>query len=143
MIQDIEKIKKELNNHIEIDITFPILPGTFVKYITLNNDDEESFYLGGEYVKKGYEKIFLRLGKKTWAIQSNIRDNQNYIRYSSRFFIHKDNLKEKKQEKIIEQKEYDKIIKSQQKVIDKLSKQIINYQKIINNQNQEIQKLKR
>ena len=110
MIQDIEKIKKELNNHIEIDITFPILPGTFVKYITLNNDDEESFYLGGEYVKKGYEKIFLRLGKKTWAIQSNIRDNQNYIRYSSRFFIHKDNLKEKKQEKIIEQKECIKYI---------------------------------
>ena len=32
MIQDIEKIKKEIKNHIEIDITYPIIPGTNIKY---------------------------------------------------------------------------------------------------------------
>ena len=140
MIQDIENIKKEIKDHIEIDITFPILPGTIIKYITLNNDDEESFYLGGEYVRKGNEKIFIRQANKTWAVQSNIRDNQNYIIYTSRFFIHKNNLEPKK---INEDKEYEKIIKKQQKVIDKLSNQVINYQKIINKQNIQIQKLKK
>ena len=72
MIQDIEKIKKEIKNHIEIDITYPIIPGTNVKYITLNDEDEESFYLGGEYTKTGYEKIFLRKGKNTWAVKKKI-----------------------------------------------------------------------
>ena len=58
----------------------------------------------------------------------------------SAFFLKYIYLQESKLKKNLS---YDKIIKSQQKVIDKLSKQIINYQKIINNQNQEIQKLKR
>ena len=40
-------------------------------------------------------------------------------------------------------REYEKIVKQQQKVIDKLSNQIINYQKIINKQNIQIQKLKK
>ena len=56
MIQDIEKIK-EIKDHIEIDITFPILPGTIIKYITLNNDDEESFYLG-KYIRKEMKDIY-------------------------------------------------------------------------------------
>lgn len=75
MIQNIETIKKELKNHIEIDIIYPIVPGTIVKYITLNDDNEESFYLGGEFVKKGYEKIFIRKGNLTWAVKTKYRDD--------------------------------------------------------------------
>jgi len=144
MIQDIYKIKEELKNYVEIDIIFHIIPGTLIKYITLK-DNKESFYLGGEYVKKGNEKIFLRKGRKTWAIQTKIRDNNNFVLYASRFFIHKDNLKEDtedNEEKGKNIEEYEKIIKSQQHAIDKISNELINYQKIINNQNIEIQKLK-
>ena len=73
MIQNIETIKKEQKNHIEIDITYPIVPGTIVKYITLNDDDAESFYLGGEFVKKGYEKILgcKRTSKLTYLLKKS------------------------------------------------------------------------
>jgi hypothetical protein len=140
MIQDIDKIKKEIKDHIEIDITYPLLPGTLIKYITLNINDEESFYLGGEYVKKGNEKLFIRQSNNTWAVKTNIRNNQNYIIYSSRFFIHKNDLEEKKI-KNNEEKKYEEIIKKQQQVIDKLSNQVINYQKTINKQNIQIKNL--
>lgn len=139
MIQNIETIKKELKNHIEIDITYPIVPGTIVKYITLNGDDAESFYLGGEFVKKGYEKIFLRKGNLTWAVKTKYRDDENYTFYNSRFFINEDKIKEKK-EKQNEEKDYEKIIKSQQHVIDKLSKELVKYQKMLSTKNTQLQK---
>lgn len=142
MIQDIEKIKKEIKDHIEIDILFPILPGTIVKYITLK-DNEESFYLGGEYVRKGNEKIFLRQSGKTWAVPTKIRDNSNYVLYNSRFFIHKKsaNKKEVSGNNSKTQTENEKIIKSQQQVIEKMTKQIIKYQNDIIKQNKKIEKL--
>ena len=144
MIQDIEKIKKEIKNHIEIDITYPIIPGTNVKYITLNDEDEESFYLGGEYTKTGYEKIFLRKAKNTWAVKSKIRDDNNYTIYNSRFFINKEDLKikENNNNKIQTEEELNKVIKSQQNVIDKLSKEVIKYQKTINTLNIQLQNYK-
>ena len=143
MIQDIKKIKEEIENHIEIDILFKLLPGTIIKYITLK-DNEESFYLGGEYIKKGNEKIFLRQSGKTWAVPTKIRDNNNYIIYNSRFFIHKNELKKdkvKEKEKKEDIKENEKIIKSQQEVIDKMTRQIIKLQKDLNNKNGRILKL--
>ena len=144
MIQDIEKIKKEIKNHIEIDITYPIIPGINVKYITLNDEDEESFYLGGEYIKSGYEKIFLRKGINTWAVKSKIRDDNNDTIYNSRFFINKEDLKikENNNKKIQKEEELNKVIKSQQNVIDKLSKEVIKYQKTINTLNIQLQNYK-
>ena len=147
MIQDIKKIKEEIENHIEIDILFKLLPGTIIKYITLK-DNEESFYLGGEYIRKGNEKIFLKQSGKTWAVPTKIRDNNNYIIYNSRFFIHKNELKDKKDKEDKEDKENKedkeenkKIIKSQQQVIDRMTKQIIKLQKDLNNKNGKILKL--
>tara|TARA_Y100001958_G_scaffold151290_1_gene136058 strand:- start:1615 stop:2064 length:450 start_codon:yes stop_codon:yes gene_type:complete len=139
MIQDIDKIKKEIKNHIEIDILFPLKPGTNVKYITLK-DNEESFYIGGLFVRKGNEKIFLSQSGKTWAVPTKIRDNNNFVLYNSRFFIHKDNLK-KTEIKKKEDKELEKIIESQQQVINKMTAQIIKYQKDINKKNERIKKL--
>lgn len=139
MIQDIDKIKKEIKNHIEIDILFPLKPGTIVKYITLK-DNEESFYLGGLFVRKGNEKIFLSQSGQTWAVPSKIRDNNNFVLYNSRFFIHKDNLK-KTEIKKKEDKELEKIVESQQEVINKMTAQIIKYQKDINKKNERIKKL--
>ena len=139
MIQDIDKIKKEIKNHIEIDILFPLKPGTIVKYITLKNN-EESFYIGGLFVRKGNEKIFLSQSGKTWAVPTKIRDNNNFVLYNSRFFIHKDNLK-KTEIKKKDDKELEKIVESQQQVINKMTSQIIKYQKDINKKNERIKKL--
>lgn len=139
MIQDIDKIKKEIKNHIEIDILFPLKPGTIVKYITLKNN-EESFYIGGLFVRKGNEKIFLSQSGKTWAVPTKIRDNNNFVLYNSRFFIDKNNLKKTE---IIKKddKELEKIVESQQQVINKMTSQIIKYQKDINKKNERIKKL--
>ena len=139
MIQDIDKIKKEIKNHIEIDILFPLKPGTIVKYITLKNN-EESFYIGGLFVRKGNEKIFLSQSGKTWAVPTKIRDNNNFVLYNSRFFIDKNNLKKTE---IIKKddKELEKIVESQQQVINKMTAQIIKYQKDINKKNERIKKL--
>lgn len=139
MIQDIDKIKKEIKNHIEIDILFPLKPGTIVKYITLKNN-EESFYIGGLFLRKGNEKIFLSQSGKTWAVPTKIRDNNNFVLYNSRFFIHKDNLK-KTEIKKRDDKELEKIVESQQQVINKMTSQIIKYQKDINKKNERIKKL--
>ena len=139
MIQDIDKIKKEIKNHIEIDILFPLKPGTIVKYITLKNN-EESFYIGGLFVRKGNEKIFLSQSGKTWAVPTKIRDNNNFVLYNSRFFIHKDNLK-KTEIKKKDNEELEKIVESQQQVINKMTSQIIKYQKDINKKNERIKKL--
>ena len=139
MIQDIDKIKKEIKNNIEIDILFPLKPGTIVKYITLKNN-EESFYIGGLFVRKGNEKIFLSQSGKTWAVPTKIRDNNNFVLYNSRFFIHKDNLK-KTEIKKKDNEELEKIVESQQQVINKMTSQIIKYQKDINKKNERIKKL--
>ena len=139
MIQDIDKIKKEIKNHIEIDILFPLKPGTIVKYITLKNN-EESFYIGGLFVRKGNEKIFLSQSGKTWAVPTKIRDNNNFVLYNSRFFIDKNNLK-KTEIKKKDDKELEKIVESQQQVINKMTSQIIKYQKDINKKNERIKKL--
>ena len=139
MIQDIDKIKKEIKNHIEIDILFPLKPGTIVKYITLK-DNEESFYFGGLFVRKGNEKLVLSQSGKTWAVPTKIRDNSNYILYNSRFFIHKDDFKNTEIKKK-DDKELEKIVESQQEVINKMTSQIIKYQTDINKKNERIKKL--
>ena len=85
-------------------------------------------------------KIFLSQSGKTWAVPTKIRDNNNFVLYNSRFFIHKDNLK-KTEIKKKEDKELEKIIESQQQVINKMTAQIIKYQKDINKKNERIKKL--
>jgi hypothetical protein len=122
-ITDLNTIRKELKNFEEIEFPYYIKPSTYIKYITAI-DNEEVFSKGGEFVKLGHEKIFLSNGPHKWYVPIKIRDDNNNIIYESKFFI--------KEEKNNNDKEYEnlkKIIKTQQDVINKMTKNIENTNK--------------
>jgi len=117
MIKDIKTIREELNGFDEVEMPFDFKIGTRIKYITVL-DNVESFYTGGNYVRMVNEKIVLSNGGPDWRVPTVLRDNNCKIIYNSRFFI--PNLEEEVlSEKT--QKHYEKIIETQQRVIDKMT----------------------
>ena len=115
MLKDINKIKKELHGYEEVELPFDFPIGTHIKYITLI-DDEEAFFTGGTYVKLGMDRIYLTTGGPSWSIPIKIRDDDSNVKYTSRFFA-------PKYEKTISKdiQHLQKIIESQQSVIDKMT----------------------
>ena len=130
MLKDINKIRKELEGYDEVELPFDFTKDTHIKYITLV-DDEEAFFTGGKYVRLGMERIFLSNGGPTWSVPTKIRDNDSNVIYKSRIFVPKQ-IEEIPNDILHLQK----VIKSQQSVIDKMTeiikkdKQTINSLKI-------------
>ena len=117
MIKDISEIKKHLKECVEIELPYPFEKEVYIRYITLK-DKEESFYLGGKYIRLLNDKILLSNGGKSWTVPINVKDKKGEIIYRSRFFVEKGFEKDKDTEEVIELKS---IIKSQQDIIDKIS----------------------
>lgn len=117
MSNNVNDIKKSLINFMEITLPYTFKKNEIVKYITYKNG-QELFYEGGEYIKMGNDKINLRNGSNSWYIPTKIRDNNNNIIYTSRFFVNISDNNNKVDSKI---EEYIKIINAQQKVIEKLT----------------------
>ena len=133
MLKDINKIRKELEGYDEVELPFDFPLGTHIKYITLI-DNEEAFFTGGKYVKLGMDRIYLSSGGPNWSIPIKIRDDHSNVIYTSRFFA-------PKQEKIVPKYtvHLQKVIESQQSVIDKMTEiikkdkqKIQYYEKILN-----------
>ena len=87
---DIEIIKRELKNCLEVELPYNFKTTDVIKYITLN-EDSEKFYIGGKFVKMGQERIILSNGGKDWAFKTKVRDDNNNVIYKSRIFIEKNN----------------------------------------------------
>jgi len=117
MIKDISEIKKHLKECVEIELPYPFEKEVNIKYITLK-DKEESFYLGGKFMRLLNDKILLSNGGRCWSVPINVKDKKGEIIYRSRFFVDKGFDKDKDTEEVIELKS---IIKSQQDIIDKIS----------------------
>jgi len=120
MLQDINLIRKELEGYEEIEFPYPLKPGIIVKYITVK-DDEESFFTGGKFVKMGNETIYLTNGGPTWKVPIKVRDDECNIQYKSRFFI--PSVEDVKSNEVIK---FEKIIKAQQDIIEKMTETIKN-----------------
>ena len=125
MSQDLTEIKKQLKNCQEVDTIYDIKIGQHVKYITVK-DGDEYFYEGGPYLKMGDNKIILKVGSKYEHIPLVIHNKEGYTVYRTRLFIvNSDNLKgggvTKKDNS---SKEYEKIIKTQQNIIEKMNLQL-------------------
>jgi hypothetical protein len=120
MIKDIKVIKKHLKDCSEIELPYPFEKEVYIKYITLK-EDEETFSLGGKFIRLLDGKIVLSNAGKSWAVPINIKNKQGDIIYKSRFFVDKDFDKEKDSEEVLELKS---IIKTQQEIIDKMSKSL-------------------
>jgi hypothetical protein len=117
MIKDISEIKKHLKECVEIELPYPFEKEVYIKYITLK-DKEESFYLGGKYMRLLNDKILLSNGGRSWSVPINVKDKKGEIIYRSRFFVNKGFDKDKDTEEVIELKS---IIKAQQDIIDRIS----------------------
>ena len=107
MIKDINEIKKQLKNCLEIELPYPFEYDVHIKYITVK-DEEETFYTGGKFIRLLNDKIVLS-------------NKGGDIIYKSRFFVDKHFNVEKDSEEVLELKS---IIGSQQDIIDKMSKSL-------------------
>ena len=122
-IDDISEIRKILKDYVEVELPYDFKKGEDIKYITLDkNTQTESFFNGGEYVKSGNELIYLQNGPINWSIKTKLRDDDNNIYYTSRIYVRdKIDIKNYNSKDILE---FQKTIKAQQMVIEKMTKTI-------------------
>ena len=118
MITDINRIKEELKGFSQIEFPYNINKGCLVKYLTIK-DNNEFFYLGGNFIRFGNDSIILTKANQTWSIPKYIKDKSGNILYRSKFFVLNDDSVESK-----EVKELKSIIKTQQNIIDKLAERL-------------------
>jgi len=118
MITDINIIKEELKGFSQIEFPYNINKGCLVKYLTIK-DNNEFFYLGGNFIRFGNDSIILTKSNQTWSIPKYIKDKSGNILYRSKFFVPNDDSVESK-----EVKELKSIIKTQQNIIDKLAERL-------------------
>ena len=118
-ITDITIIRKSLKGCEEITLPFKIKRGTQLKYITVKGEDE-AFYEGGIFNGTGNHVIFIKEGNNIKRVPTCIRNDDGEVIYKSRFFIapNTDSSCEVKKD------ELEKTVLAQQKVIDKLAKQL-------------------
>ena len=122
-IDDISEIRKILKDYVEVELPYDFKKEEDIKYITLDkNTQTESFFNGGEYVKSGNELIYLQNGPINWSIKTKLRDDDNNIYYTSRIYVRdKIDIKNYNTKDILE---FQKTIKAQQMVIEKMTKTI-------------------
>ena len=125
-ITDIDTIRNELIGFEEIEMPYIFKEDVLIKYITAI-DNQEVFSKGGCFVRLGNEKIFLRNGPHNWQVPIKIRDDDSNIIYESKFFIKEDKKKGNEDTEKLK-----KIIKAQQDVINKMTKNIENLNKDYN-----------
>ena len=121
MIKDINRIRKELENHEEIDLPCEIDKNTHIKYISRDKKGIESFYLGGKFICFGSDCIVLQNNSKTWSVPTIKKNKDGSVDWKSRFFI--EDEKEDNCEANI--KEYKEIIEYQQSIIETMKERMI------------------
>ena len=127
MSQNINFIRKELKSCEEVESPYDIKVGDLVKYITLK-DGSEYFYTGGNYLKMGDNKILLKSGVSIIYVPLTFPNSDGTIFYRTRLFIENNDkgCEGKKKE------EYEKIIQSQQQIIEKMNLQLKQQASMIN-----------
>jgi len=116
MSQDLSYIKSELENCEEIEDIFELKRGDIVKYITLDKGSE-FFYDGGEYIRMIDNAVCIKCGNKMENVVVNYFNKEGKELYKTRFFVENKECLENK-----DKKEYEKIIKTQQKIIEVMTK---------------------
>lgn len=117
MSQDLKYIKQCLESCEEVDSPYELTKNCYVQYITLN-DHEEYFFKGGDYQKMGDNRIILKKNNKIINVPLEYLDKEGNVLYKTRLFMKKSELETSSE------KELRKIIKSQQRIIEKLTEQL-------------------
>tara|TARA_B000000557_G_scaffold248043_1_gene232371 strand:+ start:307 stop:819 length:513 start_codon:yes stop_codon:yes gene_type:complete len=118
-ITDLTIIRQSLKGCEEITLPFKFPKQCWVKYITINGEDE-SFYEGGVFQRMGNQKVFLKNGKSTMRVPTCIKSDEGEVIYRSRFFIDP-NFKSDCE---VKKGQLEKTVQAQQKVIEKMSTQL-------------------
>tara|TARA_B100001094_G_scaffold68899_2_gene65281 strand:+ start:3751 stop:4134 length:384 start_codon:yes stop_codon:yes gene_type:complete len=121
MSQNIKYIKEQIKDCEEVNSPYDIKIGQIVKYIT-QQDGSEYFYPGGKYIRMGDNKIIL----KTGAVPLTFTDRDGKVIYKTRLFVIND-----KDEECKNKDEFEKIIHTQQQIIEKLNIQLRKKDKLI------------
>ena len=119
MTTNLSNIRLSLNNCEEINLPYKFPPKCWIKYITLKGEDE-AFYEGGEFLRMGDHKIFLKNKGKQLCAPTCVRSDDGEVLYKSRFFIDPKKTSECEEKK----DELEVVVKQQQKVIKKVAEQI-------------------
>jgi hypothetical protein len=117
MSQDLKYIKQCLESCEEIDSPYELTKNCDVQYITLK-DHEEYFFEGGSYQKMGDNRIILKKNNQIINVPLEYLDKEGHVLYKTRLFMKKPELETSSE------KELRKIIKSQQRIIEKLTEQL-------------------
>jgi|TARA_B110001469_G_scaffold71690_1_gene68145 hypothetical protein len=86
MIQDINRIRQELQGFREVELPYEFPLATPIKYITLKNENE-SFYVGGVYTGQGDNCLYVKNSYKQWKIPLRVYTKEGKVRYHTRIFI--------------------------------------------------------
>ena len=134
MSQDLATIRKELIGFKEVDSAFDLKKGKYVKYITVKDNGEEYFYSGGKYKQMGDNKIYLDASPPSCILK--VKDKMGNVTYSTRLFTEDEELETCTKHK----KEYEKIIETQQRIIETMTEKIKNNSDIVNQIHEKNQK---
>lgn len=127
MSQDLTYIRKELEGFCEIDSPYEIKKGEILKLITIEKGDE--FFYSGKYIRMLNNQVVIDNNGSNKYIKLKIFNKSGEILYKTRLFILDDDICDTISE--TEKKEYEDVIKTQQKIIEKMSQQNNKYKTII------------
>jgi hypothetical protein len=133
MSQDLTYIKNQLKVCDEVESPYDIKIGNKVKYITIKNG-EEYFFDGGTYVKMGDNKIVLKVNSNYEYVPLIQQNKEGFTVYRTRLFVvdpEKVMNGGGKQCSDKDATEYEKIIKTQQDIIEKLNIQLKKQSQVI------------
>jgi hypothetical protein len=122
MIQDLTRIRQELQGYIEVPVPYEFEPKVSLKYITLKNGNE-SFYLGGAYAGTGDNCIFVRNSYTQWKVPIHVFTKEGQILYTTKFFIPETPCEPCLNE--AEVQELRETLANQQQIIEKLSQTLL------------------
>ena len=133
MSQDLTYIRNQLKVCDEVESPYDIKIGNNVKYITMENG-EEYFFDGGTYVKMGDNKILLKVNSKYEYVPLIQQNKEGFTVYRSRLFVVNPEKSMNGGGKKCSDKdatEYEKIIQTQQGIIEKLNIQLKKQSQVI------------
>ena len=125
MIQDITRIREELEGYVEVTLPYEFAKDIHVKYLTLKkNHEDESFYPGGCYQGLGNNCIFMSNSYKRWSVPICYYTKDGQVRYQTRFFIPEHTTGSTTGSEAVSDTQTHETLRYQQEIIEKLVAEI-------------------
>ena len=132
MIQDLTKIREELEGFVEVSYPYDFPRDIPVKYITLKkNQEDESFYPGGCYQGLGNNCLFLKNSYKRWSVPIHFLTKDGQVHYQTRLFIPEDYETKESIHGSTELQQLQQTIDYQQNIIEKMTEELKDKRQVV------------